>query len=343
MTSQSDYDSPWKDVLDLFFEALMAFFFPSAHAQIDWTRGFEFLDKELQKITADAAIGRRTVDKLIKVWLKTGTELWVLIHIEVQGQRETGFEQRVYVYHYRLFDRFAAPVATFVILTDEEENWRPTEYQTELLGTEVRFKFSAVKLIDYWRRWEELERSENPFAVVVQGHLTAQRTRSDGRERLRQKLELTKRLYERGYSRQAVIGLYRFLDWLLVLPEDLAIEFDDKLSEYEEEHKMQYVTSIERRGIEKGLQQGRQEGLQVGAAEITLRQLQRRFGALSEAMQAHIRALPLEQLEELSEALLDFAALSDLELWLQQHPLPASSISGPSAAGDTSNGPARES
>jgi hypothetical protein len=29
----------------------MAFFFPKAHAQIDWSAGYEFLDKELQKIT----------------------------------------------------------------------------------------------------------------------------------------------------------------------------------------------------------------------------------------------------------------------------------------------------
>lgn len=325
--SQSDYDSPWKDVLDLFFESLMAFFFPQAHAQIAWPRGFEFLDKELQKITADAALGRRVVDKLVKVWLKTGQELWVLIHIEVQGQRETGFEQRVYVYNYRIFDRFDAPVATFVILTDEEENWRPTEYRTELLGTKVVFEFSGVKLIDYWEQWEELERSENPFAVVVQGHLTAQQTRGDERERLRQKLALTKRLYERGYSKRQVIGLYRFLDWLLALPKELAVEFKDKMIQYEEERKMEYVTSIEQLGIEKGMQ--------VGSAGITLRVLQRRFGSLDEATQTHIRALPLEQLEELSDALLDFAALSDLEGWLQQHPLP----SAPSADAETRNDP----
>ncbi|HEX5084434.1 MAG TPA: hypothetical protein VFY40_20510 [Blastocatellia bacterium] len=62
---QSDYDSPWKDALDFLFDSFIAFFFPSAHAQIDWSRGFEFLDKELQKITADAAVGRRVVDKLV--------------------------------------------------------------------------------------------------------------------------------------------------------------------------------------------------------------------------------------------------------------------------------------
>ena len=71
----------YEDVLDLFFESAIEFFFPLAHAQIDWARGYEFLDKELQKITADAALGRRVVDKLVKVWLKTGQELWVLLHV----------------------------------------------------------------------------------------------------------------------------------------------------------------------------------------------------------------------------------------------------------------------
>lgn len=137
MNSQTDYDSRWKDVLDLFFEDAIRFFFPQAYPHIDWTRDYDFMDKELQKTTADAAIGRRAVDKLVKVWLKTGQELGVLIHIEVQGQRETDFEWRVLVYHFRLLDRFAAPVATFVILTDEEENWRPNQCQTELLGTEA--------------------------------------------------------------------------------------------------------------------------------------------------------------------------------------------------------------
>src|SRR5256885_486509 len=97
------------------------------------------------------------------------------------------------------------------------------------------------------------------------------------------------------------------------------------MNEYEEERKMEYVTSIEQLGIEKGMQ--------VGSAGITLRVLQRRFGPLDEAMQSHIRALPLEQLEELSDALLDFAALSDLEGWLQQHSLP----SAPSAEPETRN------
>ncbi|MGH9802341.1 MAG: cytosolic protein, partial [Blastocatellia bacterium] len=98
-TEQQDYDSPWKEMLERFFEPCIAFFFPKAHAQIDWSRGVEFLEKELQKIMADAAIGRRLADKLAKVYLLNGEELWVLVHLEVQGQQQKKFEQRMYVYN----------------------------------------------------------------------------------------------------------------------------------------------------------------------------------------------------------------------------------------------------
>ncbi len=308
--NQADYDSPWKEILDLFFEAAFEFFFPAAHVQIDWSRGYEFLDKELQKITVDAALGRRVVDKLAKVWLKNGTELWVLVHVEVQGQRETNFAERIYVYHSRLFNRFNAPVATFVIFTDEEDNWRPAVYETELLGTELRLKFVTAKLTDYRQRLNELEQSANPFAVVAQAHLIAQQTRDDARTRMQLRLAMTKRLYQRGFSKQQIIGLFRFLDWVLLLPEELSDEFDEQLTVIEEEQKMEYITSTEWRGIKKGT---------IGTA---LRLLQRRFGLLDETTQSHIRALPLEQAEELTDALLDFSSLVDLKVWLQQHPLP---------------------
>jgi hypothetical protein len=47
---QTEYDSPWKQILQLYFKDFMLFFFPQAHSEIDWSRGFEFLDKELQQV-----------------------------------------------------------------------------------------------------------------------------------------------------------------------------------------------------------------------------------------------------------------------------------------------------
>ena len=52
---------------------------------------------------------------------------------------------------------------------------------------------------------------------------------------------------------------------------------------------------------------------------VLLRLLTRRCGPLNEATTARIQALPLEQLEALAEALLDFQGPDDLEAWLSSH------------------------
>ena len=63
-------------------------------------------DTELQQIVRDAALGTRLADKLIRVWRRDGGEQFVLIHVEIQGQRDPDFPKRMYVYNYRLFDRY---------------------------------------------------------------------------------------------------------------------------------------------------------------------------------------------------------------------------------------------
>jgi hypothetical protein len=82
-TLHSDHDSPWKDILRQYFQEAIAFFFPETAAEIDWSRRYEFLDKEFQQIAPEAEIGKRYADQLVKVWLKQGQELWLLVHIEI--------------------------------------------------------------------------------------------------------------------------------------------------------------------------------------------------------------------------------------------------------------------
>ena len=60
----TEYDSPWKEIIQLYFEDFMLFFFPQVHQEIDWNKGFEFLDQELQQVVRDAELGKRLVDKL---------------------------------------------------------------------------------------------------------------------------------------------------------------------------------------------------------------------------------------------------------------------------------------
>jgi hypothetical protein len=72
-------------------------------------------------------------------------------------------------------------------------------------------------------------------------------------------------------------------------------------------------------GEARGREEGEARGRALGETSVTLRQLNRRCGPLSEATTAHIQALPLEQLEDLAEALLDFSGPADLAAWLEEH------------------------
>ena len=116
LAENDQYDAAWKEAIQDFFEDFMAFFFRAAHAEIDWGRAPEFLDKELQQITRDAEVGLRVADVLVKVWLKTGEERWVAIHVEVQGRREGNFTERMYVYNFRTYDRHRVRVASLAIV-----------------------------------------------------------------------------------------------------------------------------------------------------------------------------------------------------------------------------------
>ena len=74
----------------------------------------------------------------------------------------------------------------------------------------------------------------------------------------------------------------------------------------------------ETRAYKELVAKGRQEGRER-EARLVLRQLQRRLGAVSPAQLARIAALPIDALEDLGEALLDFTDTADLSAWLATH------------------------
>jgi hypothetical protein len=70
----------------------------------------------LQQLVRDAELGRRLADKLVRVWRRDGVDAWVLAHVEVQSQEERDFARRMFVYNYRLYDRYARQVVSLAVL-----------------------------------------------------------------------------------------------------------------------------------------------------------------------------------------------------------------------------------
>ncbi len=69
-------------------------------------------------------------------------------------------------------------------------------------------------------------------------------------------------------------------------------------------------------GCEEGRENGCEEGQQTGHANTLLRQLHRRFRAVSDEVEKQVRALPQERLDLLSDAIFDFTSLSEAETWI---------------------------
>ena len=300
-----NYDSPWKTILRHFLQAFLELCLPDVAKVIDWSKDYIALDKELQAMGRQQEIGNRIADLLFKVWLKSGEEVWLLLHIELQAGKEENFPERMYIYHYRIFDRYRKSVVSVAILADDDPKWRPSTYQrTSLSNTKLQFEFSTIKLLDYANQLERLRQHSNPFAIVIWAHLVSLQTRKKHKERLDAKIALTRALYEHGYSKEYILDLFAFIDWVLALPEPLEIHYVQEIETIEQEKKMQYITSVERIGIQKGRQEGE--------AAILMRLMQRRFGDIPAAYARRIKQADANTLLGLAEKILDAKNLSEL-------------------------------
>lgn len=83
---------------------------------------------------------------------------------------------------------------------------------------------------------------------------------------------------------------------------------------------MSYVTIAERlytqrgleQGLERGLEQGLEQGRVKGQADLLLRQVQRRFGAVDADVVQRIHSASMDELETWSLNILDAATLDDV-------------------------------
>lgn len=280
--------------------------FPAHRAEIDWTRGYDFLDQELAQVVRDAELGRRLLDKLVRVATRDGDEQWVYVHIEIQGQRDADFAERLFVYNYRLYDRYRRPIATLAVLADASPSWKSRGFRYRRFGCHMAIRFPLAKLMDHRDRLDELLGDDNPFALVTAAHLLTQQTRGDNDARLAAKWRLARLLCERDWER--IIDLFAILDWMMALPDALQSDLWHRLSQLERTRHVPYITSVERIGIEKGIQQC----IGQGQARLLRLQIEQRFGALgAEAAERLQQAAPAE-LERWGIRLLTAATLEEV-------------------------------
>ena len=306
-------DSSWRKILDKLLPEFLAFYFREIYRAIDFDKGCEFLDKELQKILPqDDDTGQRVVDKLVKVFLRDGSEKWLLIHIEIQGYRELDFAKRVYHCNYRIFDRLGEKVISVVLLTDDDPEFRENIYEISQWGFRLHFEFPMVKLLDYQDQWEELEHDPNPFAIVTMAFLKTVETQGSDQERYQWKKHFLLELYRRGMSREMILALYEFIDVVMSLPEAKDDELNEELKQTTEENKMSIITTAERVGMRKG----HNEGLKEAISDI----LEIKFGVVGlELFDQVEQVTDIETLQKIRAGLKQARSIAEAEALIHAH------------------------
>jgi hypothetical protein len=149
---------------------------------------------------------------------------------------------------------------------------------------------------------------------VVLAHLKALETQKEPLTRSQWKLRLVKGLYDRNWKAKDIRRLFRLIDWIMTLPQQLEREFRQSVYDFEQEKRMPYVTSIERLAKEEGREEGFKDGLRESIAML----LESRFGEAGRKLGRKVRSIrDLELLRALPEKVFSAQSLADVRKLLE--------------------------
>ncbi len=259
-------DKLWKAIFEDFLEESVAYFLPELFPKINWKRQPEILDKELAQISPDSTDDQhRRVDILVKCWLKNGKEQWILFHFEIQGYKDKHFGRRMFVYFYRLIDRYDVPIATFALLTDSDKNWKPEFYNYDFQGTKCAHVFPYLKLAE--KTEKDFEGQTNPWAILLKNALFGLKKNWSDESLLKVKVNTYREMRNLGYSRQKVKSFFNFVKFYVKFEKpEFYDNFDREIHIFEqkEPQPMGIVELVNKYYEEEGLKKGMEKGMEIG-------------------------------------------------------------------------------
>lgn len=275
------YDLPWKTALRHAFRDFVRFFFPELSPEIDWSKRVRFRDKELAGLSFAADTDSMVADKLVEVSLRDGRMQWVLIHVEVQAQRDA-----------KLLD-FAGRMAEletahnpFALVTLAHLRTQRTRHDPAQL---YAAKWQLTRLL-FQHRWRKA-RIIALFKVI------------------NWMMVLPEALQRRYWQAVVVLEKESKMEWLTPLEQ---MFLNDGIQKGLKQGLEQGLERGLVQGLEQGLVQGREQGRREGALALLERQIARRFGAIPHNVHGKLARGSLQQLAAWSDAVPEAASLKDV-------------------------------
>jgi len=296
-----DHDRLFKQLLTTFFAEFVELFLPelSKYLRRD---SIEFLDKE---VFTDLTGGERhEVDLVVRARFEK-TEAFFLIHIENQATRQPEFSQRMFRYFARLHEKFGLPVYPIALLSYDAPRTRERgEYEVRFPDRRVlSFRFRAIQLNRL--NWRDFLRNPNPIAAAL---MTKMRIPTQDRPRV--KLECLRMIVtlKLNPARTALIG--DFMNSYLRLTDAEQFVYNQELDSVEPVQKRQLVAILD------NLTEHQIRGRLI---KISIAHLRHRFGNIPKKHERIIQLMPLNTLDQLTIAVLDFQDVKEAKAWIEQH------------------------
>ena len=220
------------------------------------------MDKELEQLFPSEQVkDPKFVDKLVKVYSKTGDERWILVHIEVQGYEDKKFGERMFTYFYRILDRYEKRITSIALFTDADKDFNPSVYEYEYLGTKLTFQFNSYKIIDQDEAL--LFEDDNPFAVVILTAILALKKKKLNDESLYNlKFSMAKNLLLKKIPKKKIDDVLIFLQrYITFADSEYNVKFDQEINLFTENRKSMGIR-------EMVLEQAKNEGIDIAKEEF---------------------------------------------------------------------------
>ncbi|HLQ72684.1 MAG TPA: transposase [Bacillota bacterium] len=255
--SYIDHDRLFKELIQTFFQSFIEGFFPEEAADIDFST-VTFLEQE---IFTDIVKGeRRQIDILAEVKMKQKEQI-ILIHVEPQSSLQHEFNERMFIYYSRLYEKYRMPILPIAVFSYDDSRFVDDTFTIELPTVRIlSFHYLQLHLIK--KSWREFIKEDNPAVAALLSKMGYTE-----KERIQVKFEFLRMISRMKLDPAKMQLMYGFFETYLQLNEEEEQIMREKVDELPKEES-DLVSQLPNSYFDRGMKEGLEQGIEQGQAEL---------------------------------------------------------------------------
>lgn len=255
-------DEHWRAIIKKFFLLVLRRILPELADDVDRSRKIVFLEKELEELTVYIDGPKQIPDILARVPTTSGRDVWLVLHVEIQGPGGGDLPERLFFYNSSLRVTYlkdygdTSDAVSCAILTAKRPAAEEERYLRESYGNRMLYEYPTLKI------WEldsdDLESSGNSFDWALYAGKCALESGRNDRVKLDYLKGLIEKLDSKGWTHDEKVALFRFMDALLhPKSPEMQKAYDEFREQRKKEGKIVLLSVVEERAQKRGEKMGK--------------------------------------------------------------------------------------